>query len=294
MVRREEGDVLDFVVGEIFSHLDSRQFTEGRIEKRPVRLVQVKFRDAVHRLLPPDGHGELDSREKLKEGEGFLHEQRAQQRSDGVRVVLQADNLTTTVNQIATVLVHSQEDEFVLAGTGCFIDKAQKVQFTFAFGCKTAPAIASRDKDEFAESVPGIPEGFSVVLGEKVTPAILLEDAGLHFLRQKLAEEGETRMIAFCHLFQEGQRVGRFVFPVSPVFFEKAVELGEGAFPGFGELNLRRRTAPETTFTADAVNLSVILKLSEDGLYSPGTRLERGHEHADAGQRIVTFVRGLD
>lgn len=133
-----------------------------------------------------------------------------------------------------------------------------------------------------------------MVLGEKVTPAILLEDAGLHFLRKEFAKEGETRMIAFCHLFQEGQRVGWFVFPVSPVFFEKAVELGEGAFPGFGELNLRRRTAPETTFTADAVNLSVILKLSEDGLYSPGTRLERGHEHADAGQRIVTFVRGLD
>lgn len=101
-------------------------------------------------------------------------------------------------------------------------------------------------------------------------------------------------MVAFCHLFQEGQRVGRLVFPVPPVFFEKAVELGEGVFPGLGELNLRRRTAPKTTFTADAVNLSVILQLPEDGLYGSGARLERGHEHADAGQRFVTFVRGLD
>lgn len=182
VVRREEGDMVDIVVDKVFSHLDSRQFTEGRIEKCPVRLVQIKFRDTVHRLLPPDGHGELDTREKLEEGERFLHEQRAQQRSDGMRVVLQADNLTAAVNQVAAVLVHSQENEFVLAGTGCFIDKAQKVQFAFAFGGKAAPAIASRDEDEFAEAIPGIPEGIPVVLSEKITPAILLEDAGLHFL----------------------------------------------------------------------------------------------------------------
>ena len=294
VVRREEGDVLDVAVGEIFSHLDPRQFTECRIEKSPVRLVQIKFRDAIHRLLPPDGHGELDTREKLEEGEGFLHEQRAQQRSDGMRVVLQADNLTTAVNQVAAVLVHSQEDEFVLAGTGCFIDKAQKVQFTFALGGKAAPAIASRDEDEFAEPVPGIPEGIPVVLGEKITPTNLLEDSGLHFLRKEFAEEGEARMVAFCHLFQEGQRVIGLELAVFPVVIKKTVQPSRRVFTRRGEPYLLRGVSPKTPFTADTVNLSVILQLPEDGLYGSGTRLERGHEHADAGQRIVTFVRGLD
>ena len=58
---------------------------------------------------------------------------------------------TAAVDELARGVVDTEQGQLIMVLTGGLVNQTQKIEFAFTFGAESAPAVAARNEDEFAE-----------------------------------------------------------------------------------------------------------------------------------------------